>query len=416
MPSGRRGVGVSTGERDPRHRPAGGRTGAAAAVPQQRTGGSWPAWPRGLADHLGVDVLVVRLAFVLLAAAGGAGVATYGLFWVFAPQNPYEAEAPRDRERDLTMLLALGSLTVGGLLLLSALGMGLRPGLAVPLVAVGIGVSILWRQADDDARARWRAATGTHRFSGAARAAVGIALVAHRCRGDPRPGEPGRHDGRAGGRAGRRRRAGAGEQPVVGADGPRPRRRAQRADPRAGARRGRRARARLGAAHADPDPAPRRRPARGGPAGPRPGARAARLALPARAGRDAGTSRPRWSGWPPRSRTRTASPIEVVVVGDCAARRPARAPCATRPGRRWSTRRSTPAGAPCRSTRRSEPEQVTVFVRDRGPGFDPDAVPEDRLGLRQSVVGRMDRHGGTRHRPLLARRRAPRCSSRCPAR
>ena len=119
----------------------------------------------------------MRLAFVLLAAAGGAGVATYGLFWVFAPQNPYEAEAPRDRERDLTMLLALGSLTVGGLLLLSALGMGLRPGLAVPLVAVGIGVSILWRQADDDARARWRAATGTHRFTGAARAAVGVALV-----------------------------------------------------------------------------------------------------------------------------------------------------------------------------------------------------------------------------------------------
>jgi signal transduction histidine kinase len=41
-----------------------------------------------------------------------------------------------------------------------------------------------------------------------------------------------------------------------------------------------------------------------------------------------------------------------------------------------------------------EPEQVTVFVRDRGPGFDLDAVPEDRLGLRQSVVGRMARHGG----------------------
>ena len=49
------------------------------------------------------------------------------------------------------MLLALGSLTVGGLLLLSALGIGLSPGVAVPLVAVGVGVSILWRQADDDA-------------------------------------------------------------------------------------------------------------------------------------------------------------------------------------------------------------------------------------------------------------------------
>lgn len=36
-----------------------------------------------------------------------------------------------------------------------------------------------------------------------------------------------------------------------------------------------------------------------------------------------------------------------------------------------------------------------VFVRDRGPGFDPDAVPEDRLGVRESIVGRMKRHGGT---------------------
>jgi signal transduction histidine kinase len=41
-----------------------------------------------------------------------------------------------------------------------------------------------------------------------------------------------------------------------------------------------------------------------------------------------------------------------------------------------------------------EPDQVTVFVRDRGPGFDVEAVPEDRLGLRQSVIGRMQRNGG----------------------
>ncbi|MDN4643619.1 ATP-binding protein [Arthrobacter sp. PsM3] len=36
-----------------------------------------------------------------------------------------------------------------------------------------------------------------------------------------------------------------------------------------------------------------------------------------------------------------------------------------------------------------------VFVKDRGPGFDPDAVPADRLGVRESVIGRMNRHGGT---------------------
>jgi signal transduction histidine kinase len=40
------------------------------------------------------------------------------------------------------------------------------------------------------------------------------------------------------------------------------------------------------------------------------------------------------------------------------------------------------------------PEQVEVFVRDRGRGFDPDRVPEDRLGVRRSVVDRMQRHGG----------------------
>ena len=38
---------------------------------------------------------------------------------------------------------------------------------------------------------------------------------------------------------------------------------------------------------------------------------------------------------------------------------------------------------------------LEVFVRDRGPGFDPAAVPAGRYGLRDSVVGRMARHGGT---------------------
>jgi signal transduction histidine kinase len=33
-------------------------------------------------------------------------------------------------------------------------------------------------------------------------------------------------------------------------------------------------------------------------------------------------------------------------------------------------------------------------VRDRGPGFDLSAVPDDRRGVRESIVGRMRRHGG----------------------
>ncbi len=39
-------------------------------------------------------------------------------------------------------------------------------------------------------------------------------------------------------------------------------------------------------------------------------------------------------------------------------------------------------------------DTAQVFVRDRGSGFDPDAVPEDRRGLRDSIIGRMERNGG----------------------
>jgi signal transduction histidine kinase len=41
------------------------------------------------------------------------------------------------------------------------------------------------------------------------------------------------------------------------------------------------------------------------------------------------------------------------------------------------------------------PERVQVFVRDRGVGFDPSAVPGDRRGLRDSLTGRLARLGGT---------------------
>lgn len=42
----------------------------------------------------------------------------------------------------------------------------------------------------------------------------------------------------------------------------------------------------------------------------------------------------------------------------------------------------------------AEPSQLSVFVRDRGAGFDIDAVEEARHGVRGSIIGRMARHGG----------------------
>jgi len=41
------------------------------------------------------------------------------------------------------------------------------------------------------------------------------------------------------------------------------------------------------------------------------------------------------------------------------------------------------------------PAGVDAFVRDRGEGFDLDDIPPDRLGVRASILGRMERHGGT---------------------
>jgi signal transduction histidine kinase len=42
----------------------------------------------------------------------------------------------------------------------------------------------------------------------------------------------------------------------------------------------------------------------------------------------------------------------------------------------------------------AEPDAVSIFVKDRGVGFDPAAIAEDRQGVRGSIVGRVERHGG----------------------
>ncbi|MFL5866138.1 MAG: PspC domain-containing protein [Thermoleophilaceae bacterium] len=52
------------------------------------------------------------------------------------------------------------------------------------------------------------------------------------------------------------------------------------------------------------------------------------------------------------------------------------------------------AGSPVAVYAEASDGAISVFVRDRGPGFDPSAVPDDRRGIRESIVGRMERHGG----------------------
>jgi signal transduction histidine kinase len=86
--------------------------------------------------------------------------------------------------------------------------------------------------------------------------------------------------------------------------------------------------------------------------------------------------------------------VQVVMVGDCELTDGLRALLdaareATVNAAKWS-------GAPQVSLYAEvEPDVVMLFVRDRGNGFDPDAVPEDRQGIAQSIRTRMTRSGGS---------------------
>jgi signal transduction histidine kinase len=86
-------------------------------------------------------------------------------------------------------------------------------------------------------------------------------------------------------------------------------------------------------------------------------------------------------------------PVEVVAVGDAPLDPRSRALVAA--AREALVNAAKFAGAhPVALYAEVEPERIEVFVRDRGPGFDPAAVPADRRGVRESIVGRMERHGG----------------------
>jgi signal transduction histidine kinase len=86
-------------------------------------------------------------------------------------------------------------------------------------------------------------------------------------------------------------------------------------------------------------------------------------------------------------------PVEVVVVGDRDMDAPHEAVVAA--AREAMTNAAKfGGGSPVDVYAESSDSRTQVFVRDRGPGFDPDAVPADRRGVRESIVGRMERHGG----------------------
>ncbi|HEX9228038.1 MAG TPA: PspC domain-containing protein [Arthrobacter sp.] len=85
--------------------------------------------------------------------------------------------------------------------------------------------------------------------------------------------------------------------------------------------------------------------------------------------------------------------VEVVTVGDCAMSE--RHEALVQAAREAMLNAARHGGGAVSVYLEVTDDAAEVFVKDRGPGFDPDAVPADRLGVRESIVGRMNRHGGT---------------------
>ena len=147
----------------------------------------------GLAAHLGVRVTVVRLAMVLLATISGAGVALYAALWAMTPTAPAPiASAPtasartgsapdgaagsdvRERRRGMA-LAAVGLLgSVLSFMLTTATGLHV----IVPVVIVALGAGLVWQQYDGGGRVTPRSAVDWARVTaGATLVVVGLAVV-----------------------------------------------------------------------------------------------------------------------------------------------------------------------------------------------------------------------------------------------
>jgi signal transduction histidine kinase/phage shock protein PspC (stress-responsive transcriptional regulator) len=133
----------------------------------------------GVADHLGVSDTVVRLVLIATTVFGGFGVLIYAALWFLMPLAPAtvpaapglaahtrsgmrsdepppvtEAKA-RKREKSRGQVTALVAIGIGLLLLLQVAGLGIAGKLFWPLVFAGTGLALIWRQADESQKAQW---------------------------------------------------------------------------------------------------------------------------------------------------------------------------------------------------------------------------------------------------------------------
>lgn len=89
------------------------------------------------------------------------------------------------------------------------------------------------------------------------------------------------------------------------------------------------------------------------------------------------------------------APVEAVVVGDAPMSERLEALVGASREALTNAAKFAADGGPIRLYAEIEAGEARVFVDDRGPGFDPEDVPDDRRGVRESIIGRMNRYGGS---------------------
>lgn len=151
---------------------------AALPIARRRSGRLVAGVAGGVADHLGISVLWVRTAFVVLAALSGAGAVAYALLWVFV--RPEGREVPRrTSRRESQQAVGLAALGVAAALTAAALGNDAVGWIAGPLGIAALGAAVVWREADEGQRRRWtRSGTAIGGRTAILRTLAGVLFVA----------------------------------------------------------------------------------------------------------------------------------------------------------------------------------------------------------------------------------------------
>lgn len=111
----------------------------------------------GLGERLGVEPLVIRLSFVVLSLAAGLGLVLYLFLYLVSAEPDPEAPAPA-RQPTIRQAVAVGLMVLGVLLVFRRAGLWFGDALVFPVVLLTVGSAVLWTRSNEAERARWRRA------------------------------------------------------------------------------------------------------------------------------------------------------------------------------------------------------------------------------------------------------------------